>query len=252
MVRSQWFERGPIIIAHRGASAYAPENTIAAFNVAFDMGADGIELDVAQNKDGEVVVIHDETVDRTTNGTGKVRELTSSQLHLLDAGAHFHEAFTGEHIPSLQEVFELFGQKLLINVEIKNFSSPFDDLPEKVTNMIKKFRLEDRVILSSFNPVALIKAGRLAPEIPLAILTMSSIPALIRWTIERTVHHQAVHPDQKLVTEEWLARNQSKCSRVNVWTVNQPEQIKALFDIGVDGIITNYPDLARDVLNNTN
>jgi len=251
-VQSQWFERGPVIIAHRGASAYAPENTIAAFNVAFDMGADGIELDVAQNKDGEVVVIHDETVDRTTNGTGKVRELTSSQLQLLDAGVYFHEAFTGEHIPSLQEVFELFGQKLLINVEIKNFSSPFDNLPEKVTNMIKKFRMEDRVILSSFNPVALIKAGKLAPEIPLAILTMSSIPALIRWAIERTVHHQAVHPDQHLVTEEWLARNQSKCSRVNVWTVNQPEQIKALLDIGVDGIITNCPDLARDVLNNTN
>jgi len=135
----------PKIIAHRGANAVAPENTMAAFQLAMDQCADGIELDVMLSGDGQVVVIHDDTVDRTTNGTGRVREMSLQQLQSLDAGE-------GEHIPALEEVLAQFGGKCLINIELKNFSSIFDALPHEVAELIIQYELVDSVIVSSFNP----------------------------------------------------------------------------------------------------
>ena len=247
-MKSKWFERRPLIIAHRGASAYAPENTMAAFKTALEMGADGIEFDVALTRDNEVVVIHDETVQRTTNGIGKVCEFTLEELQLLDAGKYFDKQFSGERIPALETVFEVFGKKLLINVEIKNFQSPFDKLPVKVARMVTQFGLEEHVIISSFNPVALIKAGKQSRDIPLAILTFGSIPSPVRFGIEKVIRHHAIHPHGGLVSKKWLVNRQSKGCRINVWTVNRPEEIREFVDIGVDGIITDCPDLAREVI----
>ena len=139
----------PSIFAHRGSSAYAPENTIAAFELAVAQKADAIELDAKLCADGQVVVIHDQTVNRTTNGTGKVFELPLSGLKKLDAGNWFSAEFNGESIPTLGEVFEAVGNQIYINIELTNYASIRDDLPEKVVDLVKKHGMAERVLFSS-------------------------------------------------------------------------------------------------------
>ncbi len=146
----------PLIIAHRGASAFAPENTLAAFRLAVELGADGIELDAKLSADGEVMVIHDQTVDRTTGGHGAVRELSLAQLKQLDGG-HFKDVqYTGEPIPTLDEVFTEVGPRTLINVELTNYVSPLDALPDLVADLVIHHGLQDHVFFSSFHPLNLI------------------------------------------------------------------------------------------------
>src|SRR3990172_9288447 len=128
----------PLIFAHRGASAHAPENTLAAFRRALDDGSPAIEFDVKLSADGHAVVIHDQTVDRTTDGHGRVRELTLEQLKALDAGGWFDSAFRGERIPTLDEVLASLDRRALMNIEFTNYASPFDGLVPKVTLLVKK------------------------------------------------------------------------------------------------------------------
>jgi len=132
----------PLIIGHRGASAHAPENTIAAFQLALKFGADAVELDAKLSADGAIVVIHDQTVDRTTNGQGKISEFSLTEIKKLDAGSKFDLQFEGEAIPTLEEVFEVVGGKLLINVELTNYAMPNDDLPERVAELVKRMKME--------------------------------------------------------------------------------------------------------------
>jgi len=139
----------PIIFAHRGAAAHAPENTLASFELAISQGADAIELDVRISADGRVVVIHDPTVDRTTNGHGRVAQLISSELCSLDAGSFFSEKYRGERIPLLEEVFETVGKKIFINVEFKNPAARHAQLVEKVCALVKQHGLEKRIVFSS-------------------------------------------------------------------------------------------------------
>src|SRR5512147_1736179 len=122
----------PIIFAHRGASAHAPENTLAAFELALSQGADAIELDVKLSSDGQVVVIHDPTVDRTTGAKGRVKDMTLADMRTLDAGSFFSQNFVNEKIPTLEEVFETMGKRLFINVELTNYTTPRDHLVETV------------------------------------------------------------------------------------------------------------------------
>src|SRR6266508_4216831 len=140
----------PVIFAHRGASAHAPENTLAAFELALAQQADGIELDVKLSSDGQVVVCHDSTVDRTTDGKGRIKDLPLAELKKLDAGSFFSEKFHGEKIPTLEEVFESVGKRTFINVELTNYNSPRDQLVETVCMLVKKCGLQQRVMFSSF------------------------------------------------------------------------------------------------------
>ena len=142
----------PAIFAHRGASAYAPENTLASFELAIHQEADAIELDAKLTADGQVVVIHDQTVNRTTDGNGRVGKMTLTQIRQLDAGSYFAAAFYDERIPTLEEVFETVGRKILINIELTNYASMKDSLPEKVADLVRRHQLEKRVMFSSFNP----------------------------------------------------------------------------------------------------
>ncbi|PKN89710.1 MAG: hypothetical protein CVU45_06265, partial [Chloroflexi bacterium HGW-Chloroflexi-7] len=141
-----------VIFAHRGACALAPENTFASFELAVTHQADAVELDAKLSKDGVVMVIHDPTLDRTTNGTGKVNEHTLAELKTLDAGTKFNAKFAGEKIPTLEEVFEAVGKKVLVNVELTNYSSPKDDLIAKVADVVKRQNMQNRVLFSSFIP----------------------------------------------------------------------------------------------------
>lgn len=239
----------PLIIAHRGASALAPENTMAAFELAYKLGADGIELDVMLSKDEELVVIHDDTVDRTTNGSGRVSDFPMRILRDLDAGSVFSEAFRGEKLPSLAEVYEHLGGKLLINVELKNYASPFDDLTLKVIKLTQDFNLVDSVLLSSFNPLNLRKARRELPAMKLGLLTFPAKAGVImRGPLGRLFPYNALHPYYADVNKKLVDRMHAIDRKVNVWTVDEPEELRRMKVIGVDAVICNDPGASREVL----
>jgi len=225
----------------------APENTLAAFLLALQAGADGIELDVMLSRDKELVVIHDSTVDRTTDGTGKVSDLPLSALRELDAGARFGEEFRGEKLPTLAEVFETVGGKMRINVELKNYAQPLDDLTSRVIALTERFHLADSVLLSSFNPINLSKARRQNPKIRRGLL-VSPGDRLMLGAGGRLFPYHALHPYYEDVTPEMAADLRVRGKQLNTWTVDDPQALLRLHSIGVDGIISNNPAAARAVL----
>ena len=162
----------PALFAHRGASQYAPENTLAAFELAIRQKADAIELDAKLTADGHVVVIHDQTADRTTIGTGNVANMELAQIKELDAGIHFDIQFTGEKVPTLREVFFRCAKRIPINIELTNYASIFDNLPEKVVTIVREYGMEGFILFSSFNPIALLKVKKVLPEVPIGLLCL--------------------------------------------------------------------------------
>ena len=228
----------PKIIAHRGASGRAPENTMAAFRLAMDQQADGIELDVMLTKDGQVVVIHDDTVDRTTNGFGKVRELSLAALQNLDAG-------NGEHIPTLQEVLDTFGDQWLINIELKNYATPFDALPVATAQIVRRAGLTDTVIISSFNPFNLPRFRRNCPKVKLGLLT---VPGKANFWLWRLLRFDALHPHYEDVNADLVTSEKARQKQINVWTVDDPDDIRRMAALEVDSIITNFPQETRAAL----
>jgi glycerophosphoryl diester phosphodiesterase len=235
----------PIIFAHRGASAQAPENTLAAFELALAQNADGIELDVKLAADGQVVVIHDATVDRTTGGHGSVKDLSLAQLRSLDAGSFFSGKYGGEKIPTLEEVFETVGKRTFINVELTNYNTPRDQLVETVCMLVKKFGLQKRVLFSSFFASNLSKARAYLPGVPRGLLAINGfLGAWARSFGFAFGRYQALHPHLKDVTPEQVQRVHRLQRRVHVWTVNAAEEMQRMFGWGVDAIITDDPQLA--------
>lgn len=239
----------PTVIAHRGASAHAPENTLAAFELAVAQGADAIEFDVKLTRDGHVVVLHDQTVDRTTDGRGDLREFPLEALRELDAGGRFDERFRGTRIPTLEEVFEAVGQRILMNIELTNYATPLDGLVPAVTALVKKFGLEERVLFSSFYPHNLRRAKRLLPQVPCGLLTWAGWMGWWgrTWGV-RSRLYEALHPHLRDVDAGLVRRLQAAGRRVHVWTVNAEADLKRMIDAGVDGIFTDDPLLALRLL----
>lgn len=240
----------PAIIAHRGASAYAPENTLASFELAMRQGADAVELDAKLTQDGHIVVMHDQTVDRTTMHTGYVKDLTLAQLRKMDAGSHFDIAFAGESIPTLDEVLKAVGKMTYTNIELTNLISPFDNLPAKTAALVRRHKILQRVWFSSFNPVALLRIHRLLPESPVGLL---ALPGAAGWwarsPLGRLVPHHSLHIASKDARPGLVKRLHREQRMVFVYTVNQESEMASLFEMGVDGIFTDDPLLARKVLN---
>ena len=245
--KRNWDSSAPLVIAHRGASMYAPENTIAAFDLAVKMGADAIELDTMLTVDGTAIVIHDQSLERTTNGNGNVSSKTVDEIKLLDAGSIFDTKFSGEKIPTLEEVFSDVGMKIMINVELKNYASPFDSLPETVVDLTRKKGLSERVLLSSFNPIALIKAHRAGPEIRRAAI-IGGGHKFVRILIQALTNYSALHPEVSLVNQEIVIKHHVAGHQVNVWTVNEETEMIKLLAMGVDGLITDAPDIAKKAI----
>jgi glycerophosphoryl diester phosphodiesterase len=242
----------PTIFGHRGASAHAPENTLAAFDLALRQGAPAIELDAKLSADEHVVVIHDSTVDRTTDGSGKVAELPLNILKELDAGCSFDQTFCGQRIPTLAETFEAVGQDLFINVELTNYASLTDSLPEKVAELVARHGMESRVLFSSFNPLALRRIQKLLPGIPVGLLTLEGSGGF--WTraiFGSWIPYQALHPALSETTATLIQTQHKHGRRVHVYTVNDPEDMRQLFAWKVDGIFTDDPLLALEILNTT-
>jgi len=238
----------PVIFAHRGASAHAPENTLAAFELALAQNADAIELDAKLSADGRAIVIHDLTLQRTTGRPGWVKDLSFTDLRSLDAGSFFSEKYRGERIPTLEEVFEAFGNRTFINVELTNYNTPRDQLVETVCLLVKKFGLEKRVLFSSFFPSNLSKARAYLPEVPRALLAFNGwLGAWARSFGFNFGHYQALHPNLNNVTSQQVQRVHRLQRRIHVWTVDAAEDMRRLFQSGVDGIFTNDPQLAVQV-----
>jgi len=231
-------------IAHRGASSAAPPNTLAAFEKAVELGADGIEFDVHLSADGVPVVIHDFTVDETTDGSGRVARMTLTQLELLDAGSSFDPAFAGEHIPTLAQVLETYGNRLLLNIELKDLNLGDSGLERAVIAQVERHGLGDRVILSSFNPFSLRRAKKIAPHIPVGLLYAPDLPLLLRraW-LAPLFPHEARHPEHSMVDARYMACARQRGYRVNTWTVDDPDEMRRLIALDVDGIVTNLPDV---------
>lgn len=242
----------PLVLGHRGARAYAPMNTLPGFECAAEQGADGIELDIHLSKDGEIVVIHDFTVDATTNGTGNVADLTLAQLKELDAGSWFGTEFAGAQIPTLDEVFEWVAQRFLVNVEIKSQAARTDGIEQKLAEKIKRHAMQAHVIVSSFNPLALRRFGVCGRElgVPIGFLHAPEMPFYVPWLLTGLTY-QARHPHFSQVNRRYMDWANRHDYRVNVWTVNDPQVACVLRDLGVNAIITDQPDTILKALSDT-
>lgn len=238
-----------LIIAHRGASAYAPENTIAAFQKAVELNADAIELDAKLTLDGEIVVIHDQTLERTTNGKGLVKNSTIEELRKLDAGSFFAEEFQGEKIPTLREVLENFSDKLMINIELTNYNSIFDGLAKKTALLVKELGIQKSIFFSSFHPINLIISKKILPEIPVALL---AIPGKAGWvsrsSLMRWVSPNLIHPYFKDVDKTYIEKQHRQKRKVNIWTINDPDEMEKFVRAKIDGLITDDPIAGRKII----
>jgi len=239
---------GVLNIAHRGASSQAPENTFASFDQALETGADGIEFDVQLSKDRVPVIIHDESLDRTTSYWGKVNDFTLADLKKLDAGSWFAPSYQGERIPSLEEIFSRYRNTgLLFNIELKNGTIPYPGLEEAVLHCISKHRLEDRVLISSFNHDSLVVCRRINPDVRTGLLYLEDIHE--PWHYARSLECYSVHPFFfYLQSPEILFSFKEHHIPLYPWTVNDPEQMKYLAKAKVEGIITDYPQELRKFL----
>lgn len=220
-------------IGHRGAKGHITENTLASFSKALELGAQAIELDVHVCASGQLVVIHDFTVDRVTNGSGEVHKLTLDELKAL-------EVIGGHTIPMLDEVFETVGNRCFVNIEMKgrHTAQPVSDFIERY--VADKGYGYTSFIVSSFQREELSNISSINPKIPLGILTQASLHQAWEWAAEFKA--VALHPHFSLLTESNVAKAQEAGYKIYTWTVNEPEDIARVKALGVDGIITDYPD----------
>jgi glycerophosphoryl diester phosphodiesterase len=236
-----------MIWAHRGASGYAPENTLEAFQTAIEQDADGIELDVHLSRDGEVMVAHDETVDRVSDGTGRIADMTVAELKKL-VFSKTMPAFKEARIPTLREVFALMQPtRLSVNIELKTNVFAYEGIEGKCIALIREYGLQDRVIFSSFNHHSLLNVKRIDAKLPCGILYAG---IMVRpWEYARALGFDALHPHySELAVPREVADSHACGIRVNVWTVNEEERLAQVIAKHPDGIITNFPDRARRML----
>ena len=233
------------VFAHRGYSGKYPENTMEAFRGASAAGADGIELDVQLSKDGQLVIIHDETLDRTTTGKGYVKDYTLSELKQLDASG---KLFSDLQLPSFEEYCEwVKNTPLITNIELKTSIVYYEEIEEKTAEMVKAFRLEDRVIFSSFNHLSIVRMKQLLPECPVGALVEHDDLQNAGYYCSR-FGFEYYHPDGSLFTKENAENCREHGVGVNVWTVNDLKMFENMTDWGVDGVITNYPKVLAELL----
>lgn len=239
--------KNPLIIAHRGACAEAPENTLAALRRAAELGVKWVELDVRFTADGEVVVIHDRTVNRTTNGRGAVERLTLAQLRQLDAGSWFHRRFQGERIPAFQEVLELAkSANLHLVIELKMEGDPPPGFENALLEPLRALQMQSRSILQSFNHRALRQLSRADSSQGLAALFDKNTRDPVGETLSLGARLLAVK--WNLLNPVIMADARLRQAGVFAWTVNRERAMRKMKTLGVDGVITNHPLLAFRVL----
>ena len=235
--------RMPLILGHRGVPVIAPENTLVGFHKAVEMGSDGIELDVHLSRDGQIVVIHDERLERTTDGSGLVGEKSFAELRELNAAAKFADGAEVHSIPTLDQVFDAVGDACrLINNEIKSGVVLYPGIEEKLVELVRRRRAAGRVIFSSFNHYSLVELKRLAPEMAIGLLYMGAL--VEPWHYAVRLGAEALHPIHFTVFPEFVAGAHAAGVQVNAWTCNSPADIRRMLASGVDAIMTNDVSLA--------
>ena len=235
------------IWAHRGASFYAPENTLEAFDIAVKQKADGIELDVQLSKDGELVVIHDETIDRVSDGTGFVKDYNLNELKKFNFGKLFpHFGFSA--IPALEEVYRLLKPTdLIINIELKTGIIFYKGIEEKLIKLAKKMNMEDRIIYSSFNHYSLLKLREIKKDVKIGLLVSDLYVDVLDYAVK--LGADALHPiGYMLKLPGFIEESKAKNMKLHVWTVDDDEEIRLLNAQGIDAIITNKPVTARKAI----
>ena len=235
------------IFAHRGYSGKYPENTMIAFKKALECGVDGIELDVQLTKDGEVVIIHDETIDRTTTGKGFVVDYTYEELEKFDASFKFKDLGFNK-IPTLREYFQLVKDyDIVTNVELKTGINEYLGIEEKVWELIKEYNLEEKVIISSFNHFSVMRMKKIAPQLKYGFLSEDWIINAGKYTHSHGV--QCYHPRFNNLVPDVIKELKKYNLEINTWTVNLEEDMRYLYSNNIDVIITNYPELAQEIKN---
>ncbi len=245
----------PHIIAHRGAPKVTPENTIASFLKAVELGATMIEFDVHQTKDSQLVVIHDISVNRTTNGRGNINELTAAEIRALDAGSWFSSDFVGERVPLLAEVFDAVPDSIILLIELKYGSNDYPGIEERAASLVREKKAEHRVILKSFQDYVIERLAVIAPDIPRLKIFVWQIPYL-RIIIQRGVgfgstlnlNAQYLQAHRYGLTRGFLERARERGFRVFVWDVHTESAMREFIEMGVDGIETDYPDVLAKLL----
>lgn len=237
----------PLVLGHRGASGYAPENTIESFKMALDMNADGVELDVQMSKDGVLVIIHDEFIDRTSNGKGWVKDYTFEELRSFNFNNH-KEGYEFCNIPTLEEVLELFkGTGKLINIEIKSNIINYPDIVKKTIDMVRKHEMQDQVLYSSFNHQSCLEVEAYDPDAYVGFLYEDGFLNVPEYVKEN--HGDALHPALYFLLDPlYMPRARKNGLEVNVWTINEEYQMELGCKLGITSIITNYPDKALKIV----
>lgn len=235
-----WAAGPPIVIAHRGASAAAPENTLEAFRLARRLGARMVELDVRQTKDRRLVVIHDATLTRTTGVRASVASRTGAQIARLDAGSWFAPQFAAARVPTLAAVLKALGPRMAVNIEIKTGSRPAPGLEARLIRLIARIGWTRRVLISSFHLPALARVRKLAPGIAIGVLVHPWSPeaALAR---ARRLGAVSIHPPARVMAAALVERVHAEGFLVFPYTVDRPADKARLIKMGVDGFFTNRP-----------
>ncbi|MCS6920208.1 MAG: hypothetical protein NZM28_10585 [Fimbriimonadales bacterium] len=237
-----WDAKRPLIFAHRGASVQAPENTLSAFRLALEMGADGIEFDITPSADGVPMVIHDPDIDRTTNGAGEVRQLSAAEIQKYDAGVKFGSQFAGERVPTLREVFEAFGNRTRYNIDMKTFYDADRPIVRTVLALIEEYKLEPLILVSSFSLDTLRWFTEETRTLKLGVLISQHTPHMLREDGRRwRIRYDALHPNHTLVNEAVMRQARQQRKKVAVWTVNDAQRKREMTQLGVDVIITGDP-----------
>ena len=233
------------VYAHRGYSGKYPENTMLAFKKAAETGCDGIELDVQLTSDGQVVIIHDEKIDRTTDGTGNVKDYTLEELKKFNAAESWNGKYGFEPIPTLEEYFQwVKDTDLVTNIEIKSGVYYYEELEEKTLALVRKYGLEKKIIFSSFLHSSITLLRKLAPEIPCGALVEYENLGNPGYYCEK-FDFQYYHPGMKALTEEMVQSCKGHNIPLNVWTINDMGALEQLYEWGCEGVISNFPGVCR-------
>lgn len=233
-----------LVFGHRGAMADAPQNSMASFQLAMEQGADGVELDVHLSQDGHIVVVHDFSVEATTDGRGEVSDLTVAELKQLDAGGWFADKFAGERIPTLDEVFDNFANKLYFNVELKSRPADSRAFETAVADCIRRHGMTEQTIVSSFDPRLLQRFRAICPYVMMGYLHGPEVSPIME-----KLPHEARHPWHDFIDDAYMRWARDAGYLVNAWTVNDAMRIRTLNELGVNGIITDSPADAISALN---
>ena len=236
-------------VAHRGASGNFPENTLRAFQIALEISVDEIEFDLRMTGDGHLVVMHDATVDRTTDGTGAIGELTLAEIRALDAGRVFGERFRGDRVPTWEEALDLVQGKVRLNVHLKEGGSPDGDYERKVAKALRAFRMVDDSVMAC-NDVSVGLFAEIDPRIACRIFPNNRSPGdYIRSSVEMGL--RTMQPGRDMTSTEFVQKAHESGLGVHVFYADTPEDMRTYIGMGVDGILTNYPERMNEVKGRT-